>query len=248
VQTETFVTHHGVAHVSAPRPERAHPRLRASELPGLKTARIKYGQDVDVIDLSAGGVRFETTFPLTPASSIVLELTSQSGTVVVPGRLLRCRDVSTPTRLRYEVACAFRRPVTLSTFVGPQPASAAAWQRVVARFRGGRLMNGYTNDFHPSKPYLNLAATPSLADARFTQVAHLEALFFQRGLEEPQGAANAAVQGRRIEVTLPNGDAIVGTTLNYRRDGNGFFVLLDPHSENAKVFVTPAAVLHVRFL
>lgn len=65
MQTESFFAHHGVAHVSAPRPERAHPRLRASELPGLKTIRIKYGQDVDVIDLSAGGVRFETTFPLT---------------------------------------------------------------------------------------------------------------------------------------------------------------------------------------
>lgn len=115
MQTESFFTHHGVAHVSAARPERAHPRLRASELPGLKTVRIKYGQDVDVIDLSAGGVRFETTFPLTPASSIVLELTSQSGTVIVPGRLLRCRDVSTPTRLRCELACAFRRPVTLVT-------------------------------------------------------------------------------------------------------------------------------------
>jgi Family of unknown function (DUF6982)/PilZ domain len=252
VQTETFVSHHGVAHVAAnPAARRAHPRLRASELRGLKTARLKYGPDVDVIDLAIGGVLFETTSPLTPDATIVLEFTNQNGTVVIPGRLLRCRDVSTPFRMRYEVACAFRRPLALTDFVGSTiPArgtAAATWQRVIARFRGGRMMNGYTNDFHPSKPYLNLAATPSIDDARFTQVAHLEALFFLRGSGDAQ-ATSTAGQGRKIEVTLSNGDAIAGTTLNYRRDGNGFYVHLDPRSENAKVFVTPAAVLHVRFL
>jgi hypothetical protein len=252
VQTETFVSHHGAAHVSAnPAERRAHPRLRASELRGLKAARLKYGSEVNIIDLSAGGVLFETTSPLTPNASIALELTNHQGPILVPGRLLRCRDISTPVRLRYEVACAFRRPLVLTDFIGStvtaRATAAATWQRVIARFRGGRVMNGYTNDFHPSKPYLNLAATPSIDDLRFTQVAHLEALFFVRGSEEAQ-AATPAGQGRKIEVTLPNGDALVGTTLNYRRDGNGFFVHLDPRSENAKVFVTPAAVLHVRFL
>jgi hypothetical protein len=55
--------------------------------------------------------------------------------------------------------------------------------------------------------------------------------------------------GRKIEVTLPNGDVIVGSTLNYRRDGNGFFVHpAEPQSENSRIFVTAAAVRHVRFL
>jgi hypothetical protein len=57
------------------------------------------------------------------------------------------------------------------------------------------------------------------------------------------------MHGRQIEVTLPNGDTIVGKTLNYRRDGNGFFIHpFDPRSEHSRVFVTTAAVRHVRFL
>ena len=112
----------------------------------------------------------------------------------------------------------------------------------------GRIVCGYTNDFHPSKPYLSLSTTPSASDARFTQVAHLEALYFLRNHEDTQTSAGVT-HGRKIEVTLPNGEVIVGSTLNYRRDGNGFFVHpADPRSENSRVFVTATGVRHVRFL
>jgi hypothetical protein len=127
-------------------------------------------------------------------------------------------------------------------------ASASAWQQVIARFRDNRLVPGYTNDFHPSKPYLSLSTTPSASDARFTQVVHLEALYFLRGSEETQTSAGVT-HGRKIEVTLPDGDVIIGTTLNYRRDGLGFFVHpADPSSEHSRVFVTATGIRHVRFL
>jgi hypothetical protein len=248
-----------VPHVSAPPAERrAHPRLRASELRGLKTARVKYGPQVRVIDLSAGGVQFETTAALPPYSSIVFEFSSQKSTILVPSRLLRYREVVVDDDVRFSGACAFRRPLDLDDFItAGRPtlvsASASAWQRVIARFRDNRLVPGYTNDFHPSKPYLNLATSPDGADIRFTQVAQLEALYFMCGSDEetrrhaqpPAGVTH----GRKIEVTLPNGDVIVGSTLNYRRDGNGFFVHpADPRSESSRVFVTAGGIRHVRFL
>ena len=236
-----------------PAERRAHPRLRASELRGLKAARVKYGPQVNVIDLSAGGELFETTDALPPYSSIVFEFSSQKSTILVPSRLLRYHEVVVNDDVRFAGACAFRRPLALDDFIAaPRPAiasaSASTWQRVIARFRDNWLVSGYTNDFHPTKPYLSLATIPSASDARFTQVAHLEALYFLRGGEDTETAAGIT-HGRKIEVTMPNGDVIIGTTLNYRRDGNGFFVHpADPCSEHSRVFVTATGVRHVRFL
>ena len=253
--TQAIIFDSGVApYVSAPPAERrAYPRLRASELRGLKTARVKYGPQVNVIDLSAGGVLFETTDALPPYSSIVFEFSSQKSTILVPSRLLRYHEVVVNDDVRFAGACAFRRPLAIDDFIAADrpaiaSASASAWQRVIARFRDNRLVPGYTNDFHPSKPYFTLSTTPSPSGARFTQVAHLEALHFLRGSEDTQTSAGVT-HGRKIEVTLPNGEVIVGSTLNYRRDGNGFFVHpADPCSEHSRVFVTATGVRHVRFL
>jgi hypothetical protein len=234
---------------TAPAERRVHRRVPASELRGLKSARVKYGQDVTIVDLSPGGVLFDTSEMPQPNSIIVLEFTGQQKTVVVPARLLRCRHTGTALRLRYQAACAFRRPLALDDFVGNEKRSSTAkpsatWQRVIARFRDGRVMDGYTNDFHPSKPYLNLSTAPATDDGRFTQVAHLEALYFPRSANDAP-----VIHGRRIEVTLPNGDVIVGSTLNYRRDGTGFFVHpLESKSEHSRVFVTTSGIRHVRFL
>ena len=42
---------------------------------------------------------------------------------------------------------------------------------------------------------------------------------------------------------------LVGTTLSYRPDGQGFFVIpADPRANNLRVFVVTSAVRHVRFL
>ena len=145
---------------------------------------MKYGPQVNVIDLSAGGVLFETTAALPPYSSIVFEFSSQKSTILVPSRLLRYHEVVVNDDVRFAGACAFRRPLALDDFItAGRPAlvsaSASAWQRVIARFRDNRLVPGYTNDFHPSKPYLNLSTSPGGARCRFTQVAQLEALLFR---------------------------------------------------------------------
>ena len=56
-------------------------------------------------------------------------------------------------------------------------------------------------------------------------------------------------QGRRVEVTFSDGEVVLGTTLNYRPDGQGFFVSpADPGANNTRVFVVSAALRRVRFL
>jgi hypothetical protein len=83
-----------MANTKAPAPERrVHARFAASELNGLRAARVKYGQSIDVIDLSAGGVLFETAEPLTHEATIVLEFSGPARSVLIPSRVVRCHSL-----------------------------------------------------------------------------------------------------------------------------------------------------------
>ena len=87
---------------------------------------MKYGQEVSIIDLSEGGVLFETTGELKPDSTIVLEFAGATRTYLVPSRVLRCHELGTfDNNPRLEGACAFRRPLPLEDLVGaalePEP-------------------------------------------------------------------------------------------------------------------------------
>jgi len=236
---------------------RAHPRFMASELRGLRTARLKYGRDVSIIDLSAGGVLFETQGELKPDSTIVLEFSGASRTVLVPARVVRCQNIPTiDDSVRSTGACAFKRPLAVRDLVGEGAAGHAdAWHQVVGKYRDGRLVRGYTNDFNPSKPYLHVTPRPFAEEAQFVAMMELDALFFLRdaraaalGELEP-ARQDGAMQGRKVAMALPNGNELVGSTLNYSRDGSGFFVHpLDTNSGAVRVFVTPSGIRGIRFL
>jgi len=243
---------------------RAHRRFRASELRGLRAARVKYGQEVSVIDLSEGGVLFETDGELRPDSTIVLEFLGATRTFLVPSRVVRCRSLeSMDNRARSAGACAFRRPLPIDDLVGaskpaaaalaqPQPSNDTGWQQVIGRFRDGRFARGYTNDFSPKKPYFHVSVAPGSEQAQFVSVVQLDALFFMRDSESAanhSAAETTPVHGRRVALALPNGDEMVGVTLNYKFNGGGFFVHpLDGRHGTARVFVTQSGVRSVRFL
>jgi len=81
----------------------------------------------------------------------------------------------------------------------------------------------------------------------------LKAVFFVRDFAGNPGYVEcnetvAPDRGRRIEVTLNDEEVIVGTTLNYRSGGQGFFVTpIDPQANNIRVFVVAQSVRQVRF-
>jgi len=249
---------------------RAHRRFAASELRGLRTARVKYGQEVSIIDLSEGGALFETTGELKPDSTIVLEFAGATRTYLVPSRVLRCHELGTfDNNPRLEGACAFRRPLPLEDLVGaalepervtPKTTSAdsaswTGWQHVVGKYRDGRTVRGYTNDFSPMRPFLHVSPTPFADETKFVSMIHLDALFF---LPDPHTTATewdrmeqaaSATRGRRVSITLPNGKEMIGTTLTYSRDGSGFFVRpLDREAGTTRVFVTQSGIRNIRFL
>jgi hypothetical protein len=251
--------------VDAEANRRIHERLRASDLQWLRGARIKYGADVRILDISVGGVLLETDSELTRDANVVVELSGPESAILIPSRVLRCRRASLGEILKYQGACAFKRPLTIPELTArrkaqampaarPAAAPSAGWQKVVARFNDGRIVSGYTNDFHPSKPQLHLSPNPRVAEASFIPLAQLKALFFVREFVGDPTRVDSKVfsdppQGRKVEVTFHDSEVMVGSTLGYRGEGNGFFVQpADTRSNNLRVFVTASGMQQVRFL
>jgi len=137
---------------------------------------------------------------------------------------------------------------------GPAGAVAPSWQKVVARYRDGRLLRGYTSDFNVTRPQLHLSSNPCHGDSLFVPLPQLKALFFVRDFGgDPtyveQKTFVGPPQGRKIEITFDDGEVLVGSTLSYRTEGYGFFVHpADKGGNNIRVFVSSVAVRHVRFL
>ena len=243
---------------------RVHERLRASDLHWLRGARIKYGAEVRIIDISAGGVLLESGSALAPDANVVVELSGPDNPILIPSRVLRCRMASLGEILKYQGACVFKRPLSIPELTAQRTiraaraarpeSQAAGWQKVIARFNDGRIVYGYTNDFHPSKSQLHLTPNPRQGESTYIPLAQLKALFFVREfMGDPTRVDSRdfleAPQGRKVEVTFRDREVMVGSTLGYRGEGHGFFIHpADPGSNNLRVFVTAAGAQRVRFL
>ena len=138
------------------------------------------------------------------------------------------------------------RPVAAAPSVG--------WQKVIARFNDGRIVAGYTNDFHPSKQQLHLFPNPRQGESTFIPLTKLKALFFVREFSGDPTLVESKdfvdpPKGRKVEVTFHDHEVMVGSTLGYRGEGNGFFLHpADGRSNNQRVFVTASGMRRMRFL
>lgn len=101
---------------------RSFPRHSMSELSWLDDVRLKYGPAVTLIDLSAGGAQIETSgHPLQPGATVVVEITANDETFVVPSRVLRAQVSSLAGCPTYRGALAFKRTFELPTARGGHP-------------------------------------------------------------------------------------------------------------------------------
>jgi hypothetical protein len=140
----------------------------------------------------------------------------------------------------------------------PTPAERlpSGWSRIVAHYRGGQTIKGFTQHFLAVSGSLNVSPAPDAsASARVTvPFKTLKAIFFVRDHEGSPGyqekkTLDSPPRGRKISVTFTDGEELVGTTVNYLRSAPGFFVHpADPKSNNERVFVVAQAVRDVKFL
>ena len=126
--------------------------------------------------------------------------------------------------------------------------------RVVARFIDGRMVKGYTYDFSPGKKGFHVISSlddkPRNADV--VTFSNLKAVFFVDSFEgrkdhpapkdlNPQdGRIDAII---KVKATFHDGETMMGTTLAFNRDREGFFLTpTDTESNNSRVFVIFNAV------
>jgi hypothetical protein len=102
--------------VSADR--RSHRRVPGSKLDWLNVARVKYGPEVSIIDLSRGGVLLQSDRPLAPGSKQALEIVGTEKSIVVPFGVLRSKLTAIQAKGPvYRAACAFSRPLELPELI-----------------------------------------------------------------------------------------------------------------------------------
>jgi hypothetical protein len=224
--------------------------------PGTETIYFAAGgesgsQAVLNVSLPNGVTVPDWQFRLLQAGSYLLEVVSSAGAGLRTATADRALDGIAASEARAN------RVILSDGGDGTSAQLTPGWQKIVVRYRDGRILKGYTTDFHPSRTQFSLwssiHAAPS--ERKHIPVSQLKAIFFvrdfegdpfyedQRTFDTPSGA------GRRLEVTFADGELLVGTTLSYRPDGIGFFVVpADQGANNQRVFVVSAALLHVRFV
>ncbi len=129
--------------------------------------------------------------------------------------------------------------------------------KVVARYSGGRVVKGFTQDFLPNKDSFHLfQVSKGPGEAIEVFVRELKAIFFVRDFkgnplhqERKLYIKGEKPSGRKVEVTFVDGEVLVGSTLGYEPKRQGFFVFpVDPKSNNQRIFAVSSAVNQVRFL
>jgi len=136
--------------------------------------------------------------------------------------------------------------------------AAVIGNKVVARYRDGRVVKGFTQDFVPNRPSFHLAPEegPGAGKPVLVELAALKAVFFVKDLQgDPRRVDRLEfdpakpVVGRKIRVVFADGETMLGTTHGYQPDRPGFFLApADPASNADRCFVVTASTRAVEIL
>ena len=124
--------------------------------------------------------------------------------------------------------------------------------KVVARFKDGSIMKGKTNDFFPNKTNSHLETLSG--QIQQIEVEQLKAFFLVKDFEGNKNYAEdyrdeITGTGRKIMVKFSDGESIIGYTLGYSPDRQGFFMTpADLNSNNQRIFVVKSASEKIEFI
>ena len=127
--------------------------------------------------------------------------------------------------------------------------------KVIARYRNGRLVKGFTRNFFPNKDRIHISPPDDpYGEGKGIVLKDLKALFFVRDFagnphydESKVLVEETKLSGRPVEITFSDGEVMVGSTFGYAPGRQGFFVSpADSNSNNIKVFAVSIAVERVR--
>jgi hypothetical protein len=129
--------------------------------------------------------------------------------------------------------------------------------KVVVRFSCGRVIKGFTQDFFPAKRLFHLTPVDDPSGKPIEVfIEDLKAIFIVLDFaghplyrERKKYVAGENPSGQKLEVTFIDGEVLVGSTLGYDPERQGFFIFpADPKSNNIRVYVLSSFVEKVRHL
>jgi hypothetical protein len=135
--------------------------------------------------------------------------------------------------------------------------STTELQKVVARYRDGKLIKGFTRNFFANKDLFHVSPPDNpYGEGKIIRMRELKAVFFVRDFtgkpeyrERRKYKAEDSPFGRRVEIKFCDGEVQVGVTMGYSLDRMGFFITpADPGSNNRKIFAISTSVESVRRL
>ena len=126
--------------------------------------------------------------------------------------------------------------------------------KVIIRFKDGRKLKGYVNDFFSKLSDFSFKKEPSDKATRIV-FDDLKAIFFVKDLdgnpdysEKKEFEEDQTYLGKKVKVVYHDGEVAVGTVLSYNPKRPGFLMVpSDEKSNNIKIFVVSSAVKELRF-
>jgi hypothetical protein len=130
--------------------------------------------------------------------------------------------------------------------------------KVVFRYADGQIVKGHTRDFFPNKPSFHVEVIDGVSKGGIieVQLKDLKAVFFVKDFtgnpsygERKHFLEGQQITGRKVKVMFRDGETLVGSTLGYDPNRQGFFFFpADPESNTLKIFAVMSAVKKVEFL
>jgi hypothetical protein len=124
--------------------------------------------------------------------------------------------------------------------------------KIVAHYKDHQVVKGISNNFFPNKYFFNLES-PTGESSRI-DIDNLKAVFFTKEFEgnkdhEYDYTHEIPGAGRKIQVEFFDGEIVIGYTLAYSADRQGFFLTpADVNGNNERVFVVNSATKNAKFL
>jgi hypothetical protein len=98
---------------------RCEMRRRPDEVRWLRGARLKYGPDVEIVDISPNGILIRSHREFSANDTVVLELCTTTGRFLVIARVIRSRKVTPNPSAWFETAFRFKRPLDTEKHSSP---------------------------------------------------------------------------------------------------------------------------------
>lgn len=124
--------------------------------------------------------------------------------------------------------------------------------KVVARYRDGKILKGKTSNFSPMRNYFHLETLSG--DIVQVNVSQLKAVFFVKdfiGNKDYDETYDDQIPGggKKVKERFYDGEIIIGYTLAYAPDRIGFFLIpADKGSNNSRIFVVNSSTESVEFI